>query len=365
MRRCLPDGERGATTFYVLFLIVPLIIVGGVIVVDLGRLFVERREIQGAVDFAALAGAAELPDEDSAIAYAREWLIRNSVDVDDPGVTVEIITPYDGSDRKIEVRASRPVNLLFFPILGGIGPQQVGARAVARYSLGDEGPITVFANNPECPTGNEQVDFPGSDMVISGRVHSNGSFKTGGYGNDFIGTVTYLCELDVSGSAVDFIPDDPVQLSNVLPMPLDYEWEDFLPLCNWLPDGKLPDGAEGILCYDGDLDASEQYLTANVTLVATGKITLAGSDGNFTPYYEGLLAFSTAAQDPAIVISGQNTLYEGIVFAPNGGIVFSGSDGLQYSASLIADRVTISGQNFGLEGYLGASELDLALALIE
>ncbi len=55
----------------------------------------------------------------------------------------------------------------------------------------------------------------------------------------------------------------------------------------------------------------------------------------------------------------------GIVIAPNGGITFSGSDGLQYSASLIADRVTISGQNFILEGFLSESGFDLALALIE
>ena len=115
-------------------------LVGGVMVIDLGLLFDEKRQAQAAADFAALAAAQDLPrsaaDPDLAakIAAAQltasDYLRWNDYDPADPDVTTNIVTNYGGDVDKIEVRVSRPRPWIFGRIFGLVDVD-VSGRAVA------------------------------------------------------------------------------------------------------------------------------------------------------------------------------------------------------------------------------------------
>jgi hypothetical protein len=66
---------------FALMLVVVMLFV--VLTIDVGMLYVERRNGQNVIDSAALAGAQELPDMDAARAKAREYAILNGADPDD------------------------------------------------------------------------------------------------------------------------------------------------------------------------------------------------------------------------------------------------------------------------------------------
>jgi hypothetical protein len=119
-----------------------LFMLGGFLVVDVGMLANERRQAQAAADFAALAGALELPyidtDPDAAAKllaaenFAREYARTNGYDADDPEVTFGVTTSYLGSADKIEVRVGREHRWLFGDFFGLVPETRVTARAVAQ-----------------------------------------------------------------------------------------------------------------------------------------------------------------------------------------------------------------------------------------
>src|SRR3989304_6214559 len=89
-------SERGQAL--VLAALAMLVILGfAAMAIDVGYWFSQKREVQKAVDAAALAGAQELPD-DSVLAetVAREYLTKNGVtDTDTISVTFRCTSTYE------------------------------------------------------------------------------------------------------------------------------------------------------------------------------------------------------------------------------------------------------------------------------
>ncbi len=116
-------------------------VVMGVIVIDFGQMFADRREAQRAVDLAALAGAQDLPweaDDPNALAKllaarasAEGFLDTNGYPAVASDVEVIVTTEYGSDPRAIEVEARRP-SIWRFGTLFGVGQPSVGARAVAQ-----------------------------------------------------------------------------------------------------------------------------------------------------------------------------------------------------------------------------------------
>ena len=127
----LASDEQGlAILFWALML--PFILLFFALVADTGLATVEKRELQNAVDAAALAGAQELPDADAAEAVAERFVEAN-LGTDPSDLTIAVTTPYDGDPTLIEVTVTGPT----VKLLGGdyaLGPETVSARAVARAS---------------------------------------------------------------------------------------------------------------------------------------------------------------------------------------------------------------------------------------
>ncbi len=329
--------------------------------IDVGLVFVARRDMQNAADAAALAGARELEDSPAAaIAMAQQYASANGVDLTDPSYTFEATTPYQGDPGKIEVKVSREVDFLFARALG-LDFASVPARAVAEATVvpGTSGTYAVLALDTNCQSA-DQILIPGSGSVITGGVHSNSDLQVSGSDNTFNSAVTYNCDVSVGGQNNTF-SSSPVK-AQVVSLAQNYTYSYFpctytftasanLQSHNEVWVGNNPSSKQlkdGVYCSTQDIQLSGQSITGNVTLVAADEVKISGSDFNLTPYYEDILAFSAASDGSAIDMSGSGGSWAGIILAPDGAVKLQGSDNLSVSGSIVGDRVIVSGSNFSL-----------------
>ena len=185
----------------------------GVIVVDVGLIYGERRQAQTAADFAALAAAQDLPrhiaDPDlslklaTAEATALDYLRRNGYDPAAPDVTAAARTSYVGDVDKIEVTVSRPRQWLLGRLFG-LREIEISGRAVAAANgvprdvmvvLDNSGSMCLFSHGGPMSTclfpvaedsGNGAADNPleenipsnsGDLVVVAATAGMNGSYS--------------------------------------------------------------------------------------------------------------------------------------------------------------------------------------------
>lgn len=354
MRRTRSDSGQ---TILTMALVVPVLFGFFALVIDGGKFVNERRDLQGDADFAALAGALELPAQGAAVVSAREWLTRNGIDVNDPDISIEINTPYEGNPDRIEVIVTRPTGL-FLPLLSHpMGLGRVTARAVAEHVTGDG--YAIFANASSCSTS-DPLEFSGSVNTTIGAVHSNSDIKVPGSDNVFNGEVTYRCNFDNSGGNNSYIPGATL-VGPERPLPVSHTYDDFACTVTYAGDTDLSSEdvwldanktqlESGIYCSEGKLQLSGQGVSGDVTLVARGEVSVSGSDFDLRPHPagHGVLIFSENGTDSAVDISGSGGGWRGLIYADAGRVKMQGSDNLSLTGSIVADRVSVSGSNFSI-----------------
>jgi len=335
--------------------------------IDVGIIFHERRSAQNAADAAALAGVAKLPPfgiPGEAESTAYDWSGRNGYEsgVDDTTVTVQY--PYNSDLSKLEVKVERPVSFIFGKVLG-LDKTGISARAVAQstFSVNGGGGYAIFVINNSC-SANDPLEISGSDVDVTGLVHSNSKIKIGGSNDSFNGATTHSCTFTDSGSNNSFTPP-PEQSGNRTP-PLDYSYSDFPCDYSYTEDVDLSSKNElwlnddpstltlkdAVICSTQDLQLSVQGAKGNVTLVAGDEVKLSGSDMDLKGFWRDILAFSAASHDSAIDMSGSGGNWEGYIYAPNGRVKIQGQNALSVKGSIIADRVNVSGSNFSIDSTL-------------
>ncbi len=105
-------NEKGSVSILVMLMMIVLLASTGA-VIDVGIVLVNRTQLSNAMDYAALAGAQELPDKISvAKAVASDYLIENNVNPSDVMITVA----EDG--KSISITGNRDVKYTFLRILG-------------------------------------------------------------------------------------------------------------------------------------------------------------------------------------------------------------------------------------------------------
>lgn len=114
--------------------ILTLVVVIGLVItaIDFGLRYHARKRLVKAVDEAALAGAALLPDEPMAKEIAKDHAAIYGVE------DIAITIPVEGDYNKIEVKANGKANLIFLPVMGLNPGDQIEARAVAERGAGDQ-----------------------------------------------------------------------------------------------------------------------------------------------------------------------------------------------------------------------------------
>lgn len=349
--------------------------------IDLGDARQRKAQAQNSADFAALAGAGVLKEGTAAAAIneARAYVGKNDFSSDAAQVNIPPAAGARAGDAQCaEVIATEDLSTTFARIFG-IETMKVNARAVACASPPLGSPYAVFAGSTTCA---DAISFSGANRTVNGGVHSNSDIKIKSSGTVINGAATYINGV-APDSNVTYNPstDNPRQLAETLPYPDHFEIDDYKPLGSmaqlatdqgqyhyaplaidetWLTDNFKVDIltkkiVSGLYYTPGDISLSGGgWNGTNVTFVTSeGIIHLNGNNFNFTPWDPGgLLLFSNknpgscSAGQAVIKLNGNDHAWEGILYAPNGPLDFSGTNVTSsLNGRLVADTVHLSGSS--------------------
>ena len=358
----------------------------GALAIDGGRLYVESRRTQNAVDNAALAAARAMCLGENHTTAALQLANENGYDNDGVGDIVTVNNPptsgpHSGDSEYIEVIivSNFAGSLIQFFREGGL---QVTVRAVGQCSPGaGEGHPALFAISETCP---HTILWSGSLNSVEGGMHSNNDIEVGGQDNNLIGIATYVDTISADPDKITYDPpppDNPL-VSEVLEDPLLFELADYAPggsraayaqgmgqyrYCDckmdigWLEDNHYYDSGTGILqdglyYATGNIELSNSDMIGNaVTLVAEKELFLNGSNQNFSYYMDHLLGFAgkqfeipgNACGSAILSLSGSNNIYEGLLYSPGGEIYVAGSD-IQVTGGFIGNTIALADSNLNL-----------------
>ncbi|MCD6351992.1 MAG: Tad domain-containing protein [Armatimonadetes bacterium] len=381
--------------------------------IDVGRMSLARSRLQTSCDFAALAGGAYAHDQDqhkawdeAAAVYAAN-VSKGNVDSD---ITPELIEYVDTADipgspdgacyrigpdvvtilhpyrdaytddhgweplSLVCVKARRNIRLPFMSAVG-LSESKVVARAVA-YLGGGTLPAIFARYEDDDEWG---LKWSGSGGEVDGDVHSNTKVWFTGSNHHITGLTEYRHRFRETGSGHQF--DGGVVEGSIEEYPLDKTWDDLAPDSydyvyddyHVLAGSVVPPGTYHILgdlrmsgssivadnclfMVEGDVHISGSgYSMEHTTIVARGEIDFSGSGFRFSSWDEQIAFMSLSDDDRAIDYSGSDQTIHGALFAPNGGIEFSGSGQCIQDGSLIAQYIDISGSGFTINGTAGGS----------
>ncbi|MCH7617712.1 MAG: hypothetical protein IIB18_07615 [Chloroflexi bacterium] len=216
------DRERGQTL--VLFALMLTVMLGFVaLTVDVGLAFLERRQMQNAVDAAALAAAQDLTvgqSNEIAEATAYDYMDRNGYPEAD-GIDVNIPPlsgPYTGLSGYVEVLSTKKAPTAFLTLFLDEG-LDVGARAVAKGTAGQAGDAGPGGNGGgnAAPPAVVPSDAVCGSPVVDGRVMAGEGYTklgdlTGG-STDF-GDFFYGCDSTYIYFAMMLNANSPTGVAN-------------------------------------------------------------------------------------------------------------------------------------------------------
>jgi hypothetical protein len=358
--------ERGQVLPVIAIMLASLLAIVG-LAIDLGRGMGQRTNAQKAADAAALAGAAVLAEKDdaaSAEAEARDFASQNGFSNAETIVNIPPTSgPHAGDPDYIEVRLIRTTNTTFMRVVG-IDEMDVAGRAVGWALWDTGGEFAIFANETSCGVS-DALEFNGSNVNITGDVHSNSHLKVPGSNNDFDGDTSHMCGVQNSGSGNTYESGSP-HVAPVKTPPVSYDYSDFTAVpCTrtWSSDvdlssvanvwvGNNPASKElkpGLYCSTGKIQLSGSDVTGQVTLASqSGQVQVSGSNFDLTPYWQGVLMYTQWNDSSAIDLSGSGGEWTGLIIAPNGKVKIAGSSNFTLKGSVIADQVQVSGSDFNL-----------------
>lgn len=199
--------EDGATLVVVAILFTIIVAMVGV-VIDFGRGYTLKAQMQSACDLAAMSGAKELPDTSKAVSVARNVARQNGVNDDDIEISIE-----DGT--KIKVDAAKKEKTYFFAAVG-INDMNVSCHATAQKREADvekDFDYAIFSGSKTYP-----MRMTGSGHQVAGRIHSNNTVEGGGiqfyeasslHGGNFSWDTKRITSSDVVKDASGKVTIDP------------------------------------------------------------------------------------------------------------------------------------------------------------
>jgi hypothetical protein len=202
-----------------------------------------------------------------------------------------------------------------------------------------------FALWADSQNDSEALAWSSDSNQVQGNVHSNNDINISGSSNVIAGTIEYVTTFSDGGDGNNYT--QPMQVSPAA-IPAVYN------ITAYQPGGAAAAAAEAEGRYhyiDGDFVVSDgdvqldglYFVTGKVvlggsgihgtaTIVAQKEIGISGSEQNLTAYSDGLLLLSERSGNgqAAIEISGSTSTFRGIVDAPSGEVVLSGSTNAFY-----------------------------------
>ena len=397
-----PDlqDERGQVLILVTGALFTLLMVVGM-VIDVGTILEQKRQLQNAVDAAALAGARAAVDNPAlAQAAAEQYLILNGFDPLDPSLTVTVNADY--APDEVEVTASAVIPTAFLT-LAGVDSKTVTVRAVgeARPDRGAANYAFIALNETACrafeKSGNSDLAINDGAILANSSCASEAVWAHGDGSIDAAGTDYYfegdarldgavvvspaptqvLARLDdplaeLSAPAVGTSPDSAgtsdapaiLRVNSTATLRPGVYWGGieingdvtFSPGIYVMAGGGLRTAGGGSLHGDGVL----VYNTDNPGIDDCGSVLLTGSNNvALTPTTSGEYAYVTLWQDEdcttTFSFNGGHSGTAGVIYVPGARFDMSGG-GTLGAIQVFADTIAIGGNvdiAMDFTGYVG------------
>lgn len=336
------------------------------VVVDVGRISLEKQRLQNALDAAVLAGAQELPDstvgaQEAAITYFEENGYSEA-DIQQ----VEFLN----LNKKIRITAVQPVEYTFAKMFQDSDDTTVTVSAASQVStVFDPFKYALFSGS-----GMDLLQFKGTNTVV-GNVHSNESIKNEA---EITGMATAVNTIDVKVHA----SEGTIEGYSYINMP------DFTEVTNLattisqttlvnifgatytsnnnqysMSDTQLNNllGAYPSALIDGNLVINGSGINATGGIFTTGGMEFNGSDVNMNA--SDSVCFYSINGD--ITFNGGKGDVTGILYAPNGTITLNGNSGIFYG-SIVGNQISCNGGiNITYNGQIGKSIPPTEIRLVE
>ncbi len=389
MKRFDTDSDKGAVLIVVVgFVVVAMILLA--FVVDRGRLYIVRSQMQSAVDAAALAGAQTFcGGTGDAKTVAVSYGAQNGVTIDPNKITV--IT---GTTSFITVRASQTVDLAFGAFadtprvaIGSLATAEkncsVGYAAFAGGGhQGDDGEEdegqsskngglqisgptniqgSVYSDGDMKITSNQTIINGVIDYVNSCTGCSKAQLSSGGATTPWNGSATYLStycyayQIGLDRPAGRTCPGGALTGGLIQSMPTSgstYMAGNSISDCD-VDSGWLSSHANvvSLNCGSRDVHISASWTNSTkLALISTTGSIIIDSDVTVGNSSFPVILYSMAGLQehgnagPAIDISGSSSLVMyGYLYAPIGRVYSGGSNNIVWTGTIIADGIDFNG----------------------
>lgn len=325
-------NNRGSTLILYCLLLSTLCGISA-LVIDFGVIVVDKAKMQNCADSSALAGAQELPDINKAALVIGEYIVKNGYKNEDFTIT------FEDDYNLIRVKASKEVNLYFARILGIDSISNSVESCAAKDTERDDSVPACFDYSLFSGSRTRPLILNGGTSV-EGNSHTNNIFTSNGT-NSITGMCEAITNLKVNGSSSD--------IQNRLLPADDIEMPDFSEM---LKQQALNGGTY----FNSSVTLSGNHVSIDSPIYVNGNLTLSGNfSGKGCIVASGNIIFNgnvdyTVTSDSICIYSKQGNItvnggcneLNGIIYAPNGRIVFNGTNQVVYGR-VIGDVVTLNG----------------------
>ncbi len=346
MLRKLLREERGSTIVILAGAMVVLMLMAG-LVVDVGYLYMQKTMAQTGVDAAALAGAADLPDQGTARTNADKYAVLNGLE--SSGLTSD----FTKAPGRIDLTYAKEFDTFFMRVMSILDSASTGkvtvkvAAAAQKAGPGRAFDFTIFSGSLL-----DILPLNGTRLYVDGSVHSNDFLRVNGSNITITGVAEAVEKVIVNGTNISI----GSQASGValVDMP-DYSSQIAAQAAaaNQVFYGnKTYNGS--LINVHGSIHVNGAVTLNGNSISGTGAILASGSSGDI--YINGNVINAESGSQVALYselgdihVNGNRITIDGILYAPNGDIHINGTD-LTVNGRIIAKTVHINGSNFRANG---------------
>lgn len=336
--------------------------------IDVGRLYSERTSLQVAADAAALAGAMELPNKNTAESIAVHLAKENGKIKE--GDSIIANTPFDEDLNKIEVVFTRTVQFSFARFLQ-ISQSDITVRAVAEKK---EAVLSNSTFDYAVFAGDAELKWNGGNFVIGGDIYGDKGIQLTGMGSVIDGHVVYgTGSVSVGGiyegsptqkkeTMPDFstlVKEQATANGNHFPNQVEFKEKyydqpevpateavyknngDLLTPANPGSPAIMGADIDGPIWVSGDLDIDQPIHGKGIIY----------ADGIYKYSYNDVTSPSMASicfySENDIIFNGGSGKISGILYAPNGTIEINGTpQENKVFGRMISKDVTVNGNGY-------------------
>lgn len=340
--KALPMLKRNDGNSMVIYGIMLSFLLGiGALVVDIGRVAVEKSRLQNALDAAVLAAVRELPDRNSAEAVALEYIEKNGFSRED------VIITFENNDREIHIQGNKEIEYFVAKVID-FDSVTIAPRAAAAGGAGQAFDYALFSGSTT-----QAMIINGGGTDITGSTHTNHEFILHGGKVTITGSCEAVRTLTITGNNVyigEMVPNAPF-----VDMPdfTDIIKEQAQSCGTYYNSGKVYDNnvtVNSSIYVNGEININSARFAGTGCILAKNSIVFNGSSLYSAPT-DAICFYSETGN---IIFNGSGAEIHGIIYAPNGTVIFNGSDQTVYGR-VIAKNIIFNGQ--GLKVVAGSNDL--------